>query len=116
MNKADRDPERFIELLEVVKNEPSSLIKFKNCDSPLGKDAVCIQDFFPLGDLSYYSAVHIKILKLMTMIIQNPDKQNLDRLLVSLYDAINYLSFWAADIKLRIEQRDKESNELDMEG
>lgn len=109
-DKAKRNPKMFKEELENVHRSAKELIHSNSTD----ENSVVIQDFFDLGDLSYYSAVHMKVTRLKSLVIE--EDVDLNKLSKSIYDAINFLSFWGADVRLRMKEEQETKVHIDVAG
>ena len=59
---------------------------------------VTLDAYFPHGDYSYHQMLHIKILRLQSLLAKDGDP-NYDSLEDCLYDLINYAVFWLGYLK-----------------
>lgn len=109
--KAKRDPEAFIAELDRVREAAAELIRLKSSDNTITSEGVSTQDFFPFGDISYFSAVHMKITRLQSL--ATADNPNLNKMINSIYDAINFLTFWGADVHLRMKAMEDHKSSIE---
>lgn len=59
--------------------------------------AVKLEDYFPLGDASYVQMLHVKMLRLRSLVEADPDTApNFESLADTCLDMINYAAFYYA--------------------